>query len=156
MKSIFLAAALLFSAYAGYAQEKKTLTVGQLAEGIPDGVICPVPTPVGWYDRNNLVVSAGKELALYNVRTGETVPYETPAPKVRPAILEELGKTVDNPAFSPDSTMIAYTKGNNLYVMDVATGEHKQVGTTDRFRPYPERMVLLGLLRGDSWKGYQI
>ena len=53
-----------------------------------------------------------------------------PEPKVRPAILEELSKTVDNPMFSPDSTKIAYTKDNNLYVMDVATGEHTAL-TTD-------------------------
>lgn len=57
---------------AGYAQGKEALSIEQLAEGMPAGIISPVPG-------------------------------------VRPAILEESGSTVDNPSFSPDSTMIAYT-----------------------------------------------
>lgn len=130
MKSVLLAVAAVCTAIAGHAQEKKSLTLEQLAEGMPAGIISPIPAPAGWYDRNNLIVYENREYGLYNIRTGETLPYEMPAPRVQPAILEELGKTVDNPTFSPDSTMIAYTKGNNLYVMDVATGVHRAL-TTD-------------------------
>lgn len=134
MKRIFLVAAALFSAAVGYAreqvQEKKALTLEQVAQGMPEGIVNSIPMPVGWYDKGNLIVSQDRELGLYNLRTGETSPYQMPEPKVRPAILEELSKTVDNPMFSPDSTKIAYTKDNNLYVMDVATGEHTAL-TTD-------------------------
>ncbi len=133
MRKIFLAAAALLSAAVGYAQEsgeKQSLTLEQVAQGMPEGITSPIPMPLGWYDRSNLIVSENRELGLYNIKTGETSPYQMPEPKVRPAILEELSKTVDNPMFSPDSTKIAYTKDNNLYVMVVATGEHTAL-TTD-------------------------
>ena len=133
MRKIFLAAAALLSAAVGYAQEsgeKQSLTLEQVAQVMPEGITSPIPMPLGWYDKSNLIVSENRELGLYNIKTGETSPYQMPEPKVRPAILEELSKTVDNPMFSPDSTKIAYTKDNNLYVMDVATGEHTAL-TTD-------------------------
>ena len=114
MKRISLAAAALLAVAVGSVQaqdqgrEKKNLTVEQVAKGMPDGIVNPIPTPVGWYDNSNLIVSENRELGLYNIKTGETASYQRPAPKVQPAILEELRKTVDNPMFSPDSTWVYY------------------------------------------------
>lgn len=123
-RKILLLITVFASLVAVCAQEKNNLTLEQVAEGMPAGIINPIPVPVGWHDRTHLIVSEGRELGLYDIRTGETADYRRPAPKVRPAVMEELAGTVDNPVFSPDSTKIAYTKDNNLYVMDVATGEH--------------------------------
>lgn len=123
MKKLLLSA-LIFLSVTGYAQEKKNLTLEQVVKGMPSGLTVPIPTPRGWQDSQNLIVSEGQEYKLYNIKTGNTSDYKLPEPKVQPSILNELGKTVDNPVFSPDSTKIAYTKDNNLYVMDVATGKH--------------------------------
>ena len=84
MKRIFLVAAALFSAAVGYAQEqvqeKKALTLEQVAQGMPEGIVNSIPMPVGWYDKGNLIVSQDRELGLYNLRTGETSPYQMPEP----------------------------------------------------------------------------
>ena len=135
MKKLLTAAMLLSSVYAfavdnGDAQNgqtKKNLTIEQIVGGMPEGIVNSIPMPVLWTDKENLVVSGKEGYELYNIRTGETTGYQMPKPKVEPSILDELRKTVKNPTFSPDSSKIAYTKDNNLYVMDVATGEHKAI-----------------------------
>ena len=63
MKKIFLTAAALLAVAVGSVQaqtqeqEKKTLTLEQVAQGMPEGIVNSIPMPVGWYDKGNLIVS---------------------------------------------------------------------------------------------------
>ena len=138
MKKKFLMLCLLGLTSFGVAnaeqKEKHSITIEQLSKGLPEGVLTSKPYVVGWYDDANIIFSERKDgkssYFLYNTKTKEKTAYQMPKPKVKSSVLSELSKDLKNPTFSPDSTMIAYTKDNNLYVLDVATSEHKAI-TTD-------------------------
>ncbi len=138
MKKQFLVLCLLgltsFGVVNAEQKEKKNITIEQLSKGLPEGILTSKPSIVGWHDDSNVIFREIKDnkpsYFLYNTKTQEEKAYQIPAPKVQASILSELGKEIKNPTFSPDSTMIAYTKDNNLYILDVATSEHKAI-TTD-------------------------
>ena len=124
-----LSTALLVTAV-GYTQEKKNLTLEQIVKSMPKGITEGKSTIINWSDATNVILRDGGSYSTYNIKSGDKRDYTLPTPKVKPSILSEMRKEVSNPTFSPDSTMVAYTKGNNLYVMDVATKKHKAL-TTD-------------------------
>ncbi len=104
---------------------------------LPDGVLNDVIYPLQWQDNENvLLLKYGKERTqlLYNLKSGVTTPVEKrEESKVVSAALERFKtlnnfKEVRNYTFSPDSSMIAYTRAdNNLYLYDVASGVEKAV-----------------------------
>ena len=122
-------AASLPSLFAGN-DGKINLSLGEIAGELPDGILNERLAPFRWSNKDVLVLKANdSSYATYDIRSGKMGEYLIPESKMGPAIIRELEKTVENPVFSPDSSKIAYTKGNDLYVMDVRTGESKAIST---------------------------
>ena len=96
----------------------------------PLGVTKPMFMPMDWVDAQNLLVmqynteTAKYDLMVYNTRKGTYRPYVAPetAQTTAPAVEIEG----ENLTYSPDSTMIAFTRNHNLFVYEVATGIEKQ------------------------------
>lgn len=137
---------------ATYAQAQKTFTRDELLKGrLPNGFYATLPVVEGWEGDDQLLLRnldtlPGTQLMV--VKTGTTRPYtpkvQAPAPVAEPTLVvknndvflregsTEKRLTNDaaeekNPTFSPDKSKIAYTKGNNLYSYDLATGKETQL-----------------------------
>ncbi len=108
--------------------QKKNLTYSQLFDGDSANLTKPLPAIRGWVDDEHYIErrkdeSDGKiKLMSVDVKTGLAVPYEEKTIE-RPAIsAEKLGLTKEkNVASSPDGKWVAYTRDNNLFVMEVET-----------------------------------
>lgn len=131
-KSIFIALSLLFVSISISAQaqvDKTPLTQKQILSGFPEGVINPIPTPVRWVDNNNIYFvensAQGRKNLLYNVKKGEFSDYTPPAPRVNTNTIKIEG--ANNPTYSPDSTMIAFTRENDLYIYSIDTKKEKRL-----------------------------
>lgn len=124
IRKFLMGGLLSLSLTAAFAAPKQNLSMEEIVNALPEGVLEPLARPVRWNGNGQLVVNESGKYYSYDLRSGKMTPYVMPAPKVEPEIIEQMRKSVDNPTFSPDSTKIAYTKDNNLYIMDVATGKH--------------------------------
>ncbi|NCB97046.1 MAG: S9 family peptidase [Bacteroidia bacterium] len=84
-----------------------------------------IARPVQWKDNNTLELVGMSDMKRvtyeYDSKTGSL--REAPTPE-RPTIDVSalISKECKNPTFSPDSTMLAYTKSNDLYTMVIKTG----------------------------------
>lgn len=107
--------------------QKKELTNDQMLKNKLGGIVNPLPTVISWDDDSHLVLgrkvhpdSASKTF-LFDPKTVKEMQIankETSKMDGRRA----NDKTAEvNITYSPDSTMIAYTKSNDLYVKDAAT-----------------------------------
>ncbi len=133
IKKLFLALFLGATLLSVYAQEKEkqNLTVEQIVKSMPTGITVPKSAVIEWHDESNFVIrESGNKISLCNVKSGKKTPHTLAKPKVQPSILTEMRKTVSNPTLSPNLTKVAYTKDNNLYVMDIASKKHTAL-TTD-------------------------
>ena len=84
-----------------------------------------IARPVQWKDNNTLELIGMSDMKRvtyeYDIKTGslrESPTIERPTIDVSALISKECR----NPTFSPDSTMLAYTKSNDLYTMVIKTG----------------------------------
>ena len=84
-----------------------------------------IARPVQWKDNNTLELIGMSDMKRvtyeYDIKTGslrESPTIERPSIDVSALISKECR----NPTFSPDSTMLAYTKSNDLYTMVIKTG----------------------------------
>nr|MDQ6890716.1 DPP IV N-terminal domain-containing protein [Bacteroidota bacterium] len=133
--------------------QKKDFTEQQLLKNKMPSITVPLPTIVSWNSDGSLILSrkphpdsAGKQF-LFDQKTMkemqiEPVKKESSAggksvsirnndlyfkdgnhPEIR--LTNDSAKEV-NPTFSPDSNYIAYTKNNNLYVVNISTQKEKQ------------------------------
>lgn len=127
MKKLFLVFLILCSAFGAIAQSKQNLTIEQIANKMPKGIVNSKTMVINWFDNSNLIVRDGSNYSKYDIKKGAKSDYTMPKPRVQPALLKEMSKKYSNPTFSPDSTKIAYTKDNNLYVMDIATQKHTAI-----------------------------
>lgn len=127
---------------------KKMLTREQLLGSMPEGILNSLPFPAYWEDKDNVVFSfpdpqtRNTSYFNYNVKTKKRTPVtpkenkiQDPQADVKEAAMEKFNTVKDydkakNATFSPDASKIAYTKENNLYVYDAASGKEKQL-TTD-------------------------
>lgn len=88
-------------------------------------VVKNIARPVQWKDNNTLELIGMSDMKRvtyeYDTKTGSL--RETQSPE-RPTIDVSalISKECKNPTFSPDSTMLAYTKSNDLYTMVIKTG----------------------------------
>jgi dipeptidyl-peptidase-4 len=88
-------------------------------------VLKNISRPVQWKDNNTLELIGMSDMKRvtyeYDSKTGSL--REAPT-KERPTINVSalISKECNNPTFSPDSTMLAYTKSNDLYTMVIKTG----------------------------------
>lgn len=71
-------------------------------------------------------------LLSVNARTGKASPYVKPmtSPVVTASLLHGAAKNIHNITNSPDSRWLAYTKNNDLYVLELSTGREARL-TTD-------------------------
>ena len=71
-------------------------------------------------------------LLSVNARTGKASPYVKPitSPVVTASLLHGAAKNIHNITNSPDSRWLAYTKNNDLYVLELSTGRESRL-TTD-------------------------
>ncbi len=133
LKQMFLLSTALLITATGYTQEKKSLTLEQVAKAMPAGINSHKSTIIDWRDGANIILRDGANYSTYNIKSGEKESYTLPEPKVQPSLINAMRKHVSNPTFSPDSTMMAYTKGNDLYIMDVQSRNERAMshGGTD-------------------------
>ena len=137
-------------------QAQKSFNLAELAKGrTPMGFYSPLPQVIEWKGDNALALKTKEHpdsvMAdwVMDIKTGKLSRLAVPAIAVLPEaelILknkdiywkkgsEERRLTNDaaeekNPTFSPDNTKVAYTKNNNLYSFDIASGKETQL-TTD-------------------------
>ena len=130
LKQFFVLGTALLITSIGYTQEKKNLSMEQIVKSMPAGISSAKSAIINWSGDKDVILKDGRDYSTYNLKSGERSDYTPPKPKVEPSIISDMKKEVSNPTFSPDSTMVAYTKGNNLYIMDVASKKHKAL-TTD-------------------------
>jgi dipeptidyl-peptidase-4 len=142
---------ILISSYALQAQ-KKDFTQEQLLKNKMPDIISPLPF-VTWDSDNQLIISkrAHKDSALqkflFDFKTRKEMAYTSPAKSSaqRKSVFSkgndlfyrlngeaEVQLTNDaskelNPTFSPDSNYIAYTKENNLYILDLNSKNEMQI-----------------------------
>jgi dipeptidyl-peptidase-4 len=129
-RQLILGAALLFSSFFSVAQ-KKLFTYDQLFKGQFPAIFKPLPQIEGWADDDHYIESRsnnnGSDISMsVDVLSGRAMPYINNKKNEpdEPSIPESMNVTL-----SPDARYAAYTKNNNLYVMDVAS--HKETALTN-------------------------
>jgi len=119
---------LLIPAFA--AAQKKTFTHNQIFRGEFPAIFNDLPSIAGWTDDNHYIEertgSSGQTLVLVNAATGKALPYQQPTAEPGEPVIADA----KNVTFSPDSSYVAYTRKNNLYVMDLASKKETAL-TTD-------------------------
>ncbi len=128
MKTKMILAAVMavtISVTASVAQKRK-LTLAEIADFRNEALARNLPHVTGWADDDHLLMSElGKGTVAVEVGTGKRVPYK---PAGRPR--DEAHRDMENRTLSPDGKWAAYTKDNNLYATEIATGRTVQY-TTD-------------------------
>jgi dipeptidyl-peptidase-4 len=148
MKKIFLC--LIATACIGLSAQaqQKRLTQAQ-AMGTELSLTKPMNMVSGWSDENHYIEFDSKERKQYavDIKTGERTPY-TPPPKSDVNVMikdkdvyiqygkEEAKRLTNNPGeelnptLSPDGKYVAFTRNNDLYAVEVASGKEIRY-TTD-------------------------
>ncbi|MEP6615495.1 MAG: S9 family peptidase [Ginsengibacter sp.] len=155
LKHALLSFCIILFALHAYPQ-KKEFTNDQLLKNKFNGIIDPLPTVVSWNDDDHLVLgrkvhpdSVAKSFLFDPKTVKEMLMKEDSAGKRRSQVHKSLSNRNDdlylmnadqkevrltndpekeiNPTFSPDSNYIAYTKKNNLYVVDLSSNKETQL-----------------------------
>lgn len=133
MYAFFLAAALSAAPSVLTAQSaagRQPLSPEQRVN-LPEGIIQTIDIPRFWLDKTHLVVQGYRPAEdgtlqrvyeTYDTRTGRYAPYTAGTPDEQRAFDIEG----ENLTYSPDSTMIAFTRNHDLYVYDIAKGVEKR------------------------------
>lgn len=125
------------------------MLLAQMPVMLENKMIKPISTPYKWLDNNNLVLQKNivfkKTLTKYNVISGEKSEYSEPVQAIKSSVTIKDGdiylltgnkteKRVTNtkeeecnPAYSPDSLKIAFTRQNDLYSIELATGRETRL-----------------------------
>jgi dipeptidyl-peptidase-4 len=124
---------LLFSATCALGQ-KRTLGFEQIFKRAPSDVLQPLPALAGWVDDQHYIIAkkddSGK-ISKYSVEVhsgAATLLNEPPAPGSQAAY--HAAANEKNATLSPDGKKAAFTRNNNLFVKELATGKETQI-TTD-------------------------
>jgi dipeptidyl-peptidase-4 len=147
---LFLSCILSFS----WLQAQKTnLTKDQMLKGAPHQVTRPLPYFLMWEDAQNFIISkkensfssykkfrihakTGKETAVTDEQIKMPAENEVALKKGDIFFTDTSGKATQltqttlpeqNPTLSPDQSKVAFTRGNNLYVTDIATRQETQL-----------------------------
>jgi len=129
------------------AQERKDLSFGQIFKGEASGLSQPLPAIRGWADDTHYIEMRSDAKAWkVDAQTGNATPYEKAPDGASVAVVQnDIIYTSDegvktqlthdttqerNPTLSPDGKYVAFTHGNDLYSIEIAT--KKQIRyTTD-------------------------
>jgi len=120
MKRIMITLFLVCTVLGMQAQEKKRLTDSEIFK-TPAGVLTPAAVPIEFTDNGHILYSKGSDYFEYDIKAG--VSHMAKAPEKVVHVMPALVEGWVNPTYSPDSTHIAYTLGNDLYSIDVETKE---------------------------------
>ncbi len=124
MKRLFIvlsSVVLMFTSNQASA-DKIRLTEEQQLHNLPSNIVKPAPKPIKFSGDDKFIYSQGGKTYLYDFKDGSSKPFEYSAPKSVESFEKQVKGWV-NPTYSPDRKKIAYTLNNDLYSMDVATGE---------------------------------
>ncbi|WP_196989873.1 S9 family peptidase [Panacibacter microcysteis] len=134
-----------------FAQQKE-LTTDQMLKGNTKGLLNELPKVGGWKDDAHYILlkplgDRKYDTVLVDAKTGKETHYIA-TPENKPVVLlkendivfkaadgaeKKLTATKEeekNPTLSPDGSKIAFTRNNDLYVLDVASGKEDRL-TTD-------------------------
>ena len=129
-----------FNLYAQNQEEKIPLTKEQILGKLPEGILKQRANIAGWRDNENIIIKQntpnGRIDMLYNVKKGtmEKAQLEQHKSPAQPssnndkALMQQLISAIGKDTykktilhtFSPDSSKIAYLRGNNLYIFSFA------------------------------------
>jgi dipeptidyl-peptidase-4 len=107
--------------------QKKTFTFQEIFGGKFPSIVQPLPEVTEWLDDSRYletrVTNGQKSTVVVDAVSGKTTPY-TPAKTSQetPAIPDAQNATP-----SPDGKYVAFTRKNNLYVKELATGNERSV-----------------------------
>lgn len=114
------------------AAQKKTFSFDQLFRGDFPAIFNPLPQIKGWVDDDHYIEhvsdNKGGDITMsVNAATGKSIPYVE-----KKDISQDMPSIggAQNITLSPDGKYAAYTKKNNLYILDVAT-HHEKALTSD-------------------------
>lgn len=131
--------------------QQKELSAEQMLQGKSSTVIKELPKLQGWKDDTHFILSRpgekGADTVLVDAATGKEVPYTTGTEKKAvvsvkkndviytgiDGVEKQLTSTREeekNPTLSPDGTKVAFTRNNDLYVVEVQSGVESRL-TTD-------------------------
>jgi len=135
-----------------HAQEKKDLTFEQIFKGANTALAKPLPAIINWADENSYLEmrmdnsSRRSQAWKVDARTGNATIYTAPVDGPTVAMRSkdvfylapgkpELRLTNDtlvekNPTLSPDGKYVAFTRNNDLYSVEIASGKETRY-TTD-------------------------
>ncbi len=125
--------------------QKKKITAEQLAKGLDD-LETTLPWIGKWQDNEHFIVNKGRVSYLVDAATGKETPYTREQQHVVGLMyrvqtkggeiyysdgkeLKQLTYTTaeeKNPVLSPDSKWVAFTRDNNLYAIQIETGQEVQ------------------------------
>jgi dipeptidyl-peptidase 4 len=130
-KSVILAVCLVSGTlfFAPAFAQKKNFSYEQLFKAEATNFNKPLPVINGWVDDDHYLElrkdssAVNEKLVLVDAKTGKATPYQRP-PETNPKpSIGSLGlrNNEKNITFSPDGKWAAYTRNNNLYVLELAT-----------------------------------
>lgn len=106
------------NAQSGKEMPHRAVPAGDVADHLPAGARATYRNSAFSANRDKVVINQENDLYFFSLADKKLRRLTaTPAPE-------------ENPVFSPDETMVAYTRAYNLYVLDLETGLEKQL-TTD-------------------------
>lgn len=150
-RSLIISLVYFFAIFPGFAQQKQ-LSGDQFFKNNFKGIIKPLPVVGSWIDNERVLLTEGEETYVLNAKTGlkttatdadKTIKKVAVPPQViikdkdiyLRTDIEDKQLTFDdaiekNPTLSPDAKYVAYTKNNDLYAIDLASGKENRL-TTD-------------------------
>ena len=120
---------LLFANTATAVAQKKELSYDQIFKGTPSGVIHDLPAIKGWVDDEHFLITDSSshdksKLLSIDVQSGAAVPYSEK--KGSASTDYHLNSSDKNATLSPDGHWVAFTRNNNLFAKELATGKEIQ------------------------------
>lgn len=153
MKQQFLFVATLFSM--GLAAQQKQLTDNQMLRGGTANITTQLPRILGWIDDTQLLINkkehqdSAMKVFLVDCKTGKITPSSADLLKRETTNLitvslrendvfvtipgqptKQLTKTPEtevNPTLSPDKAWVAFTRKNDLYTINIASGKEYRI-----------------------------
>lgn len=145
MKKLLLS--LLIAAPCLVLAQQKKLSAAQMLKNEKTNLINDLPRIIQWQDNTHYILAkpaANNKLDTVSVDviSGKEMPYKLPASEMVQIVKGDIFYTdatgvkrqltaskaeEKNPTFSPDKTKIAFTRDNDLYVMDIATGKETRL-----------------------------
>ncbi len=111
------------------ARKMAIITIAIFASSVIYGqAVKSIARPVGWKDNSTVLLSGNRDMKRisfeYDTKTGQL--HEVAAEGKDLEHYKLIKKGDKNPTISPDGKMIALTRNNDLYVIEIASGIEKR------------------------------